>query len=308
MTRRLGLALVLVAGCGNSSPGTLVDPGPPPENGLQIILPIVRGLEAGSDNELCTWTNVIADRDLAVRAVQAFQSATGHHVVVYKTKSYQPAGTTRKCSDDDLTTVRFVAGAGGEGIDMRNEAPGNIAFAVEKDYQLVINQHFLNATLVTHDAQSAVNLYFAEPGSQYVRSAAMAIVDTSLDLPPGQPTKDIDCTLENDIKAWFSIPHMHHWGSNITVDHVPAATGVAERLFDTEWTPEYTFHPPEMRLDPSTPKWFHKGDHVKVRCTWNNDTGHSLGFGPEMCVFFAQTVDDVNLGNLACDGGRWSGF
>jgi len=132
LTRTLGLALVLVAGCGNSSPGTLVDPGPPPENGCRSSCRSFAAWKRARTTSYVRGPTSLQIATLAVRAVQAFQSATGHHVVVYKTKSYQPAGTTRKCSDDDLTTVRFVQARGGEGIDMRNEAPGNIAFAVEK--------------------------------------------------------------------------------------------------------------------------------------------------------------------------------
>jgi hypothetical protein len=281
-------------------------PGPAPENGMQIVIPIMRGVPAGSDNEICTWTDAIADRDLMVRAVQGFQTETGHHIVVYKTKNHEPPGTRRHCSNDDLTTVRFVAGAGGEGIYDMNEAPGNLAFTIEKGYQIVVNEHFLNATSKPHDAQSVVNIYFADPNKTYIPSGALAIVDTTIDLPVGRPTKEINCVMNDDYKAWFSIPHMHAWGVNIKVDH--ESGGVSKRLFDTNWVPSYTFRPPEMRVDPATPTLFKKGDRIKVLCEWNNDTGANLGFGPEMCVFFSQTVDDRGQGNWACDAGVWQSF
>jgi hypothetical protein len=281
-------------------------PGPAPENGAQIVIPIMRGIPAGSDNEICTWTDMIADRDLMVRAVQGFQTETGHHVVVYKTKSYEPPGTRRNCNFDDLTSLRFVAGAGGEGIWDKNEAPGNLAFTIEKDYQIVVNEHFLNATQKPHDAQSVVNIYFAEPGKTYVRSGALAFVDTAINLPPGLASHEIECEVRDDYAAWYAIPHMHKWGTRIQVDHKSA--GATKRLFDTEWAPQYTFRPPEMRVDPATPIHFKKGDRVHVRCEWNNDTGANLGFGPEMCVFYAQTVDERRLGNWACDAGQWAGF
>jgi hypothetical protein len=282
------------------------DPPGAPENGMQIVIPIMRDIQPGSDNEVCTWTSMIADRDLTLRAVQGFQTETGHHIVVYKTKDHQPPGTRRNCTNDDLTTVRFVAGAGGEGVYDKNEAPGNLAFTIEKGYQVIVNEHFLNASTHVHDAQSAVNLYFTEPGKTYIKSGALAIVDTSIILPPGRPSKEIDCEITQEFKAWFSIPHMHAWGTNIKVDHTSG--GATKRLFDTDWTPGFTFHPPELRVDPATPTMFKVGDRIKVRCEWNNDTGAPLGFGPEMCVFFSQTVDDTGLGNWACDNGEWAGF
>ncbi len=310
--RRLSYAMFLCAiGCqAPVATGPELLPGfqPPaaPENGMQIIIPIMHDIAPGSDNEVCTWTDVIADHDMSVRAVQGFQTETGHHVVVYKTKSYEPAGTRRTCTGDDLTTVRFVAGAGGEGVYDKNEAPGNLAFTIEKGYQVVVNEHFLNATTKTHDAQSVVNIYLADPGKTYIRSGALAVVDTSFIVPVGQPVKNIDCVIQEDFKAWFSIPHMHRWGHNIKVDHV--SDGISKRLFDTDWTPGFTFHPPEIRVDPATPSVFKKGDHIKVACEWYNDTTGPLNFGQEMCVFFAQTIDDHGQGNWACDGGQWAGF
>lgn len=309
--RKLALALVLVAvaGCGgtpSSQNSMLIDPGPVPSNGLQIILPVIHDIQPGTDNELCTWTSTIVDHDLYVKGVQGIQSAGGHHIVVYKTMKYQPAGTTRVCTDQDMTTVRFVAGAGGEGVSAVNMAPGDLSFTIEKGSQIVINHHYINASPKAHDVQSAVNLFFADPGAKVIPSGALAVVDTNLHLPPGQPTVDVDCTMQKPVKVWFSIPHMHAYGLDITVDHTHA--GQTERLFDTPWVPEYTFHPPTMVEDPNAPKLFDVGDNIHLHCQWNNTTGGDLTFGVEMCVFFAQTVDDNGTGSIACDQGTWTTF
>jgi len=299
------LGVVLVAGCGNST-GGLIDPGPPPTNGLQIVLPVVKDLQPGADNELCTWTDAIADHDLSIRSVQGFQGLGGHHIVVYKTKTVQQPGTTRACSNDDLTELRYVSATGGEGIN--TPAPGALAYTVEKGYQIVLNHHYINASPKVVDSQSALNIYFTDPGQTYIRSGAMAIVDTGFQLPTGPTSIDINCTMQNDVKVWFGIPHMHAYGTAITVDHVPAG-GTAERLFDVSpWDPSMTFHPPELTKDPSQAMLFDKGDRIAVHCDWNNTTGAVMTFGIEMCVFFTQTVDDTGIGNLACDTGHWSSF
>lgn len=307
--RKLSLALALAAGCGgaDSHSGMLIDPGPVPENGMQIILPIQKGIKAGSDNELCTWTNIIADKDIYVKAIQGFQSETGHHVAVYKTKTYEPAGTTRPCTDDDMAAFKLVGGAGGEGLTPKNIAPGKVAFTIEKGYQLVINEHFLNASTVDHDAQSAVNLDFGQPGDMLIPSGGIAIVDTGFTLPVGPSSLDIDCTLEDSFKVWLAIPHMHRWGTRVKVEHVNSM-GISNSLFNLPWDAKYTFEPPELRHHPDEPLHLRKGDTIKVHCEWNNDTGKPLKFGPEMCVFFGQTVDDVGLGNRACDRKEWTGF
>lgn len=306
----LALGLALAAGCAGADShhgGMLVDPGPVPPNGMQIILPIQKGIKAGTDNELCTWTNVTADHDMLVKSVQGFQSETGHHVVVYKTKTYEPAGTTRPCTDDDMASFRFVAGAGGEGISLKNTAPGDLVFMIEKGYQIVVNEHFLNATPKDHDAQSAVNIEFADPKGKVIPSGALAVTDTKFTVPLGKAVLDNECTLQDNFKLWFAIPHMHEWGSQTLIEHIDAM-GVSHTLFQTKWQPKYTFEPPELRRDPADPILLAKGDRIKVHCEWNNDSGQPLKFGPEMCVFFGQTIDDKGQGNHACDRGEWTGF
>lgn len=304
---RKWVVLALVAtGCGGSSGSMLIDPGPPPANGLQIVLPVIKDVQPGTDNEYCTWTNVIADHDLYVKSVEGFQSLSGHHIVVYKTQKMQPPGTTRICTDEDMTNLRFVAGAGGEGIKDINQAPGDLAFTIEKGSQIVINHHYINASPTAHDVQSAVDLNFADPGAHIIPAGAMAIVDTNLHLDPGQPSVDIDCTMQKAVKVWYSIPHMHAYGLDITVDHT--ANGQTTRLFDTPWNPTYTFHPPVHEVDPSQAELFNVGDNVHVHCVWDNTTGGQLTFGIEMCVFFAQTVDDSGVGSIACDQGNWTSF
>lgn len=307
--RKLSLALALAAGCGgaDSHSGMLIDPGPVPENGMQIILPIQKGIKAGSDNELCTWTNIITDRDLMVKAIQGIQSETGHHVVVYKTKSYEPAWTTRPCREDDLASFRFVGGAGGEGVMLKNTAPGNVVFSIEKGYQIVINEHFLNASPKDHDGQSAVNFDFAKPGEKTIPSGAVTLVDTKMKIPEGQGALTVDCKLERSFRVWLAIPHMHRWGSHIKIEHT-SQTGKVNSLFNLSWDPKYTFEAPELRGTPESPIMFEKGDRIKVDCQWNNDTGKPLTFGPEMCVFFAQTIDDDGQGNWACDRDEWVSY
>jgi hypothetical protein len=211
---------------------------PKPENGIQVITPIFRGIAPSSDNEVCTWTDAVFDQTTDVRKSQAFQTEPGgHHVVAYYTTIKQPPGTQRICQDTDMATFRLLAG-GGEGIV--NEAPGNLVYRIPAGAQLVLNHHYLNTTDQTLDGQSGVNLEFAGPGS-YVPSGNLAIVDTSLDVQPGAYRTTIHCAFDRDFKLWYLIPHMHQWGVNEKVDLTRG--GVTAHLFDTTWDPACAFHP-----------------------------------------------------------------
>jgi hypothetical protein len=307
---RLVLATVVsLAACGTSDSGPELlpgfDPGPPPENGTQIIMAPVRNLVPGVSHEICSWTGIPVDSDLDVRKIQAFQLAGGHHVALYVTKVALPAGTSRECTDADMTNFRFVAGTANDGTP--NEAPGDLVYRLPKGTTIAVQHHYINASDKVVDSQSALNIYYADKGTTYTPSASMAILDTNLTLPPGASSKDVHCTMNRDLDAWFSIPHMHRYGVSFsaTLTHDNVAKPI---VAESTWDPGYEFHPPETYYDLATPLSLKTGDSIDVHCGWNNTTDGTLKFGNEMCVFFAATIDRTNAGNVDCDGGDWGSF
>lgn len=281
-------------------------PAAPSSNGFQIVLPIVRGVAASGSIEMCSWTDKILDKTIDVKSAAGFQTKTGHHIVVYYTTKQQPAGTTRECKDEDMATFRFAIGTGGEGEPAL--LPGDLVTSIPAGAQIVVNHHYLNPGLTAVDAQSAVNVELADPSAKYTESGNLAMLDTSLRLKPGPNSMDIHCKMQKDLKLWQLTPHMHAWGTHITIDHTKAADSSVARLIDVQWDPDFTFHPPLTTHDPAAPYVLHTGDSVAVHCDFNNTTGSDLTFGLEMCVFFGQTVDIDNQGSIACDGGQWGTF
>jgi hypothetical protein len=301
MLKVVALSL-LVAGCARS-PGNLVDPGPAPANGLQILFPVVQGIQPGQSLEYCTWTDQILQSEVDVKHAQVLQSLGGHHVVLFYTTKYQPPGTQRLCTDDDMATFRFAVGAA-ETTDV--DAPGDLVFRIPAGAQLVANQHFLNATPNTLDVQSAMNLTFADPGSAMVPAGSLAFLDDSMRIAPGDQTLDIQCVMNTAQPVWQVFPHMHEWGKHASINLVHA--GVATSIFDGDWEPDFAFHPPTFVRDISTPLMMMPGDQLNLHCEWNNDTGSDLTFGLEMCVAFAQTIDSDGQPNMACNKGSWGTF
>jgi hypothetical protein len=311
----------LVTGCGAAPPSTMnMPPGdtgqqskgivnwqvpPAPSNGVQIVLDPVKNLPAASDSEYCTWTDKILDQDMDIKTAVGFQSKTGHHVVIYTTGKMQPPGTTRLCTNDDMATFRFGVGTGGDGnTKLGSAAPGDLVFRLPKGSQIVVNAHYLNATPDIYDGRSGVNLLFADPGAKSIPSSPLAIVKTDLSIGAGATVTDINCTFQNDLKAWLFLPHMHAWGQHIDIVHTPM-NGTPTTLSSTDWIPTYTFEPPLVQKDPSTPYVFHKGDTIAVHCHYENDTGKTIRFGQEMCVGFGEIIDDTGVGGLYCDNGDW---
>src|SRR5436305_699444 len=93
------------------------------------------------------------------------------------------------------------------------------AAAPANGFQIVLPiVHGIEASSV--DAQSAVNVVFADPNTPLTRSGNLAIVDTSLRVKPGNASMNIHCKMQNDMKLWVLTPHMHQWGQHITIEHV----------------------------------------------------------------------------------------
>jgi hypothetical protein len=316
--------LALVAGCASDMPGdddgatddadggdapemeilpNLTVP-PVPESGIQVIAPIVEDIQPGTDNEICTWTDAFVDEDKDVRSTIGYQTEPGHHTIVYYTLERQPANQQRVCTDTDMATFRFLAGNGGNGV--MNEAPGNLVYRIPAGAQIVLNHHYLNASDEVMRGQSMVNINFAPAGGSYIPSGSTAFLNSGLNVAQGISQQKQHCEIDRELKLWYFAPHMHRWGTNIKVD--VTHNGTMTRMFDTEWQDEYTFHPPEKRMDPAEPMILQPGDKLDVECNWNNDTGRNLGFGFEMCVAFGQFIDDTGMGNWACDNGAWVEF
>jgi hypothetical protein len=130
--------------------------------------------------------------------------------------------------------------------------------------------------------------------------------DTNIQVPPGPSTWDIHCVMQQTMKVWQQFPHMHQWGSHATLKLTQNA--VPHTVFDGDWVPSMTFHPPVTQFDPATPMILNAGDAIDMHCAWNNTTPNTLNFGLEMCVAFGATVDDAGLGAWACDAGQWGQF
>jgi hypothetical protein len=99
---------------------------------------------------------------------------------------------------------------------------------------------------------------------------------------------------------------MHAYGAHTVIEHIYGPT--IDKLFDVQWSPEFTFHPPTMQVDPSIPFALKTGDQLHVRCEWNNTTSGDLTFGLEMCVGFVMFVNADNIDNMQCDKGKWGTF
>ena len=316
LVQRLSVgAIVFAAACGVDAnppasgpemlPTLMLPEAPAPELGMRFITPPTRGLEPGSSHEICAWTGVQVDHDIDIRKAIGYQATVGHHIILFASKLNLPAGTSRECTDTDMASFRMVAATGSEGLP--SEAPGDLVYRIDAGMWIVLQEHYLNTGDDPVDSQSALDIMFADPAVTYTPSHSIAFLNSELDLAPGVDTLDVHCKMTEDVRGWYAIPHMHEWGTsfNATITH----DGVASSMFDNlPWLKQYMFSPPAKTWDVHTPTTLYKDDTIDVHCAWNNTTAQHIHFGTEMCVFFLQTIDSNNRGNLACDNGSWGSF
>ncbi|MGH7298207.1 MAG: hypothetical protein ACRELB_24925, partial [Polyangiaceae bacterium] len=285
------------------------DPGPAPDpsQGFQIVTPMVQNVAAGASDEYCYYTNMILPEDTWVSSNQGIQSETGHHIVLYYTINPQPVHQ-HLCGNDEMGEFQFGMGAGGGAGKQKFVLPSNLAVKLPKGAQIVVNSHYLNASATpVAQAQSAIDVYYADPAVQHVESSMMVVVDTALTVPVGASSFSEDCTVNQTYLAWSSFPHMHNWGTHVSVTTTPASTGVPTQLFDLDWDADYAFDFSAVAktVDPAQPMVFNQGDKIHIQCDYLNTTGTPMTFGNEMCVFANFVVDPNAVGNMACDGGHW---
>src|ERR1041385_6739843 len=166
----------------------------PPTNGVQIITAPFDNIQPGGDYEVCTWTDVIVDKATDLRSTLGKQTEPpGHHMLLYYTLEKQPPGTQRECTDTDMATFRYLTGVDNSGA--LGSAPGDLVFHIPAGAQVVLNQHFLNATDEVLRGQSAMNLNYAEPGN-WRQAAGMTVLDSSISVPQGDSTFETHCTFD----------------------------------------------------------------------------------------------------------------
>jgi len=327
MRRFVGVALLAAAvvscssgskgtgstGDGNSVPlmaGFNPGPAPDPSQGFQIILPAVGDVAPGDSLEYCTDTTMILPTDVWVNSAQGWQTETGHHVIFFYTMNPVAPGT-HLCAADEMGEFEFGLSAGGGPGAAKFALPGDLAVHLPAGAQIIVNHHYLNASAAdVAAAQSAINVYYADPTVAHTPSSMMVVVDTNLTVPVGASKFTEDCTVNQTYTTWMQLPHMHNWGTHITVTDTPAATGVPQQLFDLDWQADYAFDFQSVAKteDLSAPFLFNAGDKIHIECDFMNTTGAAMTFGDEMCVLANYTVDPNNVGSVACDGGNWGSF
>jgi len=222
--------------------------------------------------------------------------------VLYSTSETEVVGTSRECTTQDMVSVEFLGGVGGEGGGNAPKLPDPYVFRFGKKRMLLANAHYLNATDSVQDVQSVLDIKTSEPSAEHKPAGMVNAVYTDFEIPSNTPSYSLDTyanvTEDMTLLVWFN--HMHASGLSALTE-VKHADGTIQPLaIDAQWRAEEAFNPTFTHFDPtsSSPMQLKAGDQIHINCTWQTNTSAPVLFPEEMCVgsgFYIQSSKQVIL-------------
>jgi hypothetical protein len=294
MGKQLALICVLslyAAGCTSSSSGDDVElvkgfnPPPVADGYTRYVLPAVLQLRPGEDKMFCQWIALANDADIDMVDVTGYQSVTGHHAIVYSTSETETVGTSRECTTQDMISVEFLGGIGGEGNTDAAKLPDGYVFRHRKQRMLLANAHYLNATDSVQDVQSVLDIKTAPPSADRIPVGMIAVNNLDFTIPANTPSYTLDayCSWPQDTTLVMWSNHMHANGLS-AMSEIKHPDGTIQKLAtDASWRAEEAFNPTWTHFDPASPMKIKAGEQAHLQCTWQNNTSSPIQFPDEMC-------------------------
>ena len=294
MTR--ALLVVLVAACAEDVTRGDGDRDGDGDDLLELATPILDGIEPGADVMLCTYLDYRAPADLDLVEVHGFQSAHGHHALLFGVRSSQPPGS-HLCTEADMVNVRYLAGHGGEGMASSLPVTDGVAFRLREHEQVMIQTHWINGTDAPITGNASFQVKLAPPSADRAPADLFTVVTTEVDLPPGEGRASAECVLPRDLSLVMLGGHAHEWGTRVSIVHNE------EMLYDEPWSPHQVFDPELLQFDVTAPLELRAGDVIRVDCEYANDTGEAIAFPREMCALFGYWFPADR--EIDCVDGSW---
>jgi hypothetical protein len=296
----LSIAFIFsLIGCGDSTGDGAGGSGEGGGGGAAQLDPLDISFETGEwevapgDVFECFYTNVITEEDLAVQGAIADEIPEGrHHITLYYTESPKEVGH-HPCSDEEMLEWRQVAATGGGDENDGYGLPDGLAMRVPAGAQLVIQVHYVNLEPEPVMRNDAVTMNVVDPANVVEYANIHVTLDADFDIPPHSTGSSTTiCEVREDTQAVLLLGHMHEWGTRYTLDILNEDLSVAETLYEEDWLPLYSSHPPAFRYPIDEPLVLPAGTLLRQRCEWNNTEEEPLTFPREMCLSFMYYYPD----------------
>jgi hypothetical protein len=223
-----------------------------------------------------------------------------HHIIVYYVDA-KHAVEHHPCLDSEMISWHQIVGVSGkDNGEPVITFPEGVALKVPAGKQLVLQTHYINTTGATQKTTDHVALNLVDPKDVKQYSNLYAIHDGSFTIDPNaMVTSTSICTVDRDLSLLVLGGHMHEFGRHFKLERVDDTGATLETLYDKDWQPQYSSHPPILSWPLDKPLLVPKGTKFRQSCTWDNTTANPMLFPREMCDTFTYYVPDA--GQLVCE-------
>ena len=278
-TRSLLASLALLAACdgGAADPGAdaAIDADLP--DGWSLLLAGEWRLNPGAERYYCVYATV--PRDLYIKAFRPINPTGTHHTVLTRYDGPVPDGT--------YTCAVFTNGQNmiyGSGVGTPDtEFPDGVGMFLPAGTRLLLNLHLYNASEAPLVGRSGT--LFREATAADVQQMAELVLagpTSGLQVPPGVSTQSGDCRMSRvsdvPIHVFAVGSHMHRLGRRLRTEVRRTGQVLQDRPYEFEHQ-DFVAVTPTVELLPT--------DVLTTRCTYDNQTGATVGFGDstddEMC-------------------------
>lgn len=256
-------------------------PAPDPTKVLRLFTPPIT-VPAGADISFCTNIDFIAPTNILAKEVRGAQMRGGHHAGLFSNVLPSDDFVAAECPDD-MSNLRYVAGAGGAGGTYSTLPPG-VALRMSVGTQAMIQSHYINPGTEPIVVMDMVELVYTTEEESPVIVDPFAIIQASFEIPPhakGYSAETI-CEIDRPLDIYMLLGHTHENGVNFDVNLQPVGGGPEQLLYHAT-DGKLLRSNPEIK-NYSDPMHFQVGDKLRVTCTWDNDTDAPIGWPEEMCV------------------------
>ena len=230
---------------------------------------------AGAERYMCYAQTL--DRDLVVDRFSYAQTATVHHLLLAKTTTPEPDGVA-ECDVLFRTSWIPLFGAGNGTAVL--DAPSGSGHVLPKGTQLLVQLHLLNSD--PKDADTSVTVEMREVVDGEVSPIGLYAFGTNdITVPASQPgSVTNDCVVEKDVEIFAWWPHMHRFGTSLSLS-IGADEGSLKEVYRVA---PWDFDNQKMdAMKLSIPA----GSMSRITCEYENPLPADLVFGEssdnEMC-------------------------
>jgi hypothetical protein len=241
------------------------------------------------------WVGPATDRDLDVVDIVGWQSASGHHALLYATANVQPVGTARDWQNQDQLASRLIGGSGGEAGGQVKLPPG-VVTRIPKGHALILQLHYMNTSSKDLMGESVVDVKMVDASPAHRVASFFSSTNVAYELPPQQGTShDVTCKLKEDVPLIMFANHQHHMGVSVFTEQILPDGTRTEVKRDERWQYEWAFNPNYTYRPVDSPFILKAGNTLHTHCEWLNTGPTAVRFPDEMCVFFGFFLGERDI-------------